>query len=135
MCPSSRIVKYIGHGQFGTVNLAVWTQEYVEPMEVAVKVCRAGAVEAVKTKFLKEAAIMGQFRHPNVVKLYGVVTMSEQVCCMLCNCVTIQPNMNAWLSLTAQDCVRATEEWRFVVIHGDKPRVSTFHHVNNITKL
>ena len=51
----------------------------MEPMEVAVKVCRAGANEAIKTKFLKEAAIMGQFHHPNVVKLYGVVTMSEQV--------------------------------------------------------
>ncbi|CAI8056302.1 Ephrin type-B receptor 3 (Fragment) [Geodia barretti] len=72
-----QIVKYIGSGQFGTVNLAVWKQQYVEPMEVAVKVCRAGKNEAIKTKFLKEAAIMGQFRHPNVVKLYGVVTMSE----------------------------------------------------------
>ena len=74
-----RIIKYIGHGQFGTVNLSVWKQDYVEPMEVAVKVCRAGANESVKTKFLKEAAIMGQFRHVNVVKLYGVITMSEQV--------------------------------------------------------
>ena len=72
-------MKYIGSGQFGTVNLAVWKQQYVEPMEVAVKVCRAGKNEAIKTKFLKEAAIMGQFRHPNVVKLYGVVTMSELV--------------------------------------------------------
>ena len=75
----TRIVKYIGSGQFGTVNLAVWKQPYVEPMEVAVKVCRAGNNEAIKAKFLKEAAIMGQFRHPNVVKLYGVVTMSELV--------------------------------------------------------
>ena len=122
-------MKYIGHGQFGTVNLAVWTQEYVEPIEVAVKICRAGAVEAIKTKFLKEAAIMGQFRHPNVVKLYGVVTMSEQVCSI----VSLLLNMHAWLPLTAQDCVRATEEWRFVVLHGEKPRVSTLHHVNNIT--
>ena len=74
-----RIVKYIGNGQFGTVNLAKWTQQYVDPMEVAVKVCRAGITGALKTKFLMEAAIMGQFRHANVVKLYGVVTMSEQV--------------------------------------------------------
>ena len=72
-------MKYIGSGQFGTVNLAKWTQQFVEPMEVAVKVCRAGKNDAIKTKFLKEAAIMGQFRHPNVVKLYGVVTMSELV--------------------------------------------------------
>lgn len=75
-----RIVKYIGSGQFGTVNLAMWTQQYIDPMEVAVKVCRAGMSGALKTKFLMEAAIMGQFRHANVVKLYGVVTMSEQVC-------------------------------------------------------
>ena len=57
----------------------MWTQQFLEPMEVAVKVCRAGKNEAIKTKFLKEAAIMGQFHHPNVVKLYGVVTMSELV--------------------------------------------------------
>ena len=74
-----RIVKFIGSGQFGTVNLAVWTQQFLEPMDVAVKVCRAGKNEAIKAKFLKEAAIMGQFKHPNVVKLYGVVTMSELV--------------------------------------------------------
>ena len=74
------MVKYLGHGQFGTVNLATWTQPYVDPKEVAVKICRAGASEALKAKFLMEAAIMGQFNHPNVVTLYGVVTMSEQVC-------------------------------------------------------
>ena len=51
----------------------------MEPMEVAVKVCRAGKNEAIKAKFLKEAAIMGQFHHLNVVKLYGVVTMAEVV--------------------------------------------------------
>ena len=75
-----RIIKYIGHGQFGTVNLGKWNQDFVDPMDVAVKVCRSEANKAQKTKFLMEAAIMGQFRHTNVVKLYGVVTMSEQVC-------------------------------------------------------
>jgi len=30
-------------------------------------------------KFLQEAAISGQFRHPNVVKLLGVVTVGEPV--------------------------------------------------------
>ena len=69
----------MGSGQFGTVNLATWTQPYVEPMDVAVKVCRAARNESIKAKFLKEAAIMGQFHHPNVVKLYGVVTMAEVV--------------------------------------------------------
>ena len=74
-----RTVKYIGSGQFGTVN-----QQYVDPMEVAVKVCWA-STESLKTKFLMEAAIMGRFCHANVVKLYGVVTMSEQVCRDTCS--------------------------------------------------
>ena len=37
------------------------------------------ASETDKVKFLQEAAIMGQFLHPNVVKLYGVVTVGEPV--------------------------------------------------------
>ena len=32
-----------------------------------------------QVKFLQEAAIMGQFKHPNVIKLYGVVTVGEPV--------------------------------------------------------
>lgn len=32
-----------------------------------------------KEDFLSEAFIMGQFSHPNVVKLYGVVTRVEPV--------------------------------------------------------
>ena len=37
------------------------------------------ASENDKVKFLQEAAIMGQFLHPNVVKLFGVVTVGEPV--------------------------------------------------------
>ena len=32
-----------------------------------------------QVKFLQEAAIMGQFKHPNVIKLYGMVTVGEPV--------------------------------------------------------
>ena len=46
---------------------------------VAVKVLNKGVDEADKVKFLQEAAIMGQFRHPNIMKLYGVVTEEEPV--------------------------------------------------------
>ena len=35
--------------------------------------------EEEKVRFLQEAAIMGQFSHPYVVKLYGVVTMGDPV--------------------------------------------------------
>ena len=46
---------------------------------MAVKTLQEGASEEDKVKFLQEAAIMGQFSHPNVVKLYGVVTEGEPV--------------------------------------------------------
>ena len=41
---------------------------------MAVKQLQPGASKEDKVKFLQEAAINGQFRHPNVVKLMGVVT-------------------------------------------------------------
>ena len=43
------------------------------------KTLKEGAGEGDKVKFLQEAAIMGQFSHPNVVKLYGVVTERKSV--------------------------------------------------------
>ena len=43
-------------------------------MDVAVKQLQPGASEVENIKFLQEAAINGQFRHPNVVQLMGVVT-------------------------------------------------------------
>jgi serine/threonine protein kinase len=50
-----------------------------EKIEVAVKTLKEGADKEDKIKFLQEAAIMGQFSHPNVVKLYGIVTEGEPV--------------------------------------------------------
>ena len=45
-------------------------------IEVAVKVLKD---ESEKVKLLKEAAIMGQFAHPNIVQLYGLTTITEPV--------------------------------------------------------
>ena len=50
-----------------------------ESMEVAVKVLKSGAMEMNRVKFLQEAAIMGQFYHPNIVQLHGVVTVGDPV--------------------------------------------------------
>ena len=47
--------------------------------EVAIKLLQAGAPEDSRVKFLKEAAIMGQFSHRNVISLHGVVTLGEPV--------------------------------------------------------
>ena len=60
------------------MNKGVW-QSPVGAMEAAVKQLQPGASEEEKVKFLQEAAINGQFRHPNVVKLMGVVTRGEPV--------------------------------------------------------
>ena len=58
-------------------------------MDVAVKQLQHGASEEEKVKFFQEAAINGQFRHPNVVKLMGVVTTGEPVssCSLDCACL------------------------------------------------
>ena len=56
-------------------------------MDVAVKQLQSGASEEEKVKFLQEAAINGQFRHPNVVQLMGVITLGEPVRYSLTNTV------------------------------------------------
>ena len=43
------------------------------------KTLRPELPEGEKVRFLQEAAIMGQFSHPYVVKLYGVVTVGDPV--------------------------------------------------------
>ena len=57
-------------------------------MDVAIKQLHTRASGEEKIKFLQEAAINGQFRHPNVVQLMGVVTISEPVR-IICQFVTI----------------------------------------------
>ncbi|XP_066028543.1 ephrin type-B receptor 3-like [Pocillopora verrucosa] len=44
---------------------------------VAVKVLRPGSSEKNQKDFLSEASLMGQFDHPNVIRLVGVVTRSR----------------------------------------------------------
>lgn len=70
----------LGSGQFGTVFKGVWKQSYnISKVEVAIKILRNNVGEKEKLKFLQEGAIIGQFQHPNVVKLHGMVTVGEPV--------------------------------------------------------
>ena len=70
----------LGTGHFGKVHQGEWILPGSKgKKDVAVKTLQEGASEEDKVKFLQEAAIMGQFSHPNVVKLYGVVTEGEPV--------------------------------------------------------
>ena len=42
-------------------------------IDVAVKTLPEDATQIDKVRFLQEAVIMAQFKHPNVVNMYGVV--------------------------------------------------------------
>lgn len=46
---------------------------------VAIKTLKAGYVDKQRRDFLAEASIMGQFDHPNIIRLEGVVTKSRPV--------------------------------------------------------
>lgn len=46
---------------------------------VAIKTLKPGSSDKAKADFLTEASIMGQFNHPNVISLRGVVTKTEPV--------------------------------------------------------
>ena len=48
-------------------------------LDVAVKMLNKKATERDAVRFLQEAAIMGQFKHPNIVRLHGVVTVGHPV--------------------------------------------------------
>ena len=47
--------------------------------EVAIKSLTGEISKEDKVKFLQEAAIMAQFRHPHIVRLLGAVTVDEPV--------------------------------------------------------
>ena len=78
------VTENLGSGQFGTVSRGIW-QDGKGSVEVAVKMLQEGTSEEDTVRFLQEAAIMGQFKHPNIVELLGVVTVGKQVCICVCN--------------------------------------------------
>ena len=68
----------LGEGQFGEVFKGEWTSP-TKTLPVALKLLKSSASDEERVKLLQEAAIMGQFIHPHIVRLYGVVTLSEPV--------------------------------------------------------
>ena len=64
-------------GEFGDVCRGnVRSQIDGTLQEVAIKTLKCGSSPVQKLDFLSEASIMGQFDHPNVIRLEGVVTKS-----------------------------------------------------------
>ena len=79
-----RETAYLGNGAFGTVHKEVWSHsgggsDQVVEEDVAVKSLENGTSEEERVKFLQEAAIMGQFNHPNIVRIMGISIKENKV--------------------------------------------------------
>ncbi|XP_041840769.1 tyrosine-protein kinase Mer isoform X2 [Melanotaenia boesemani] len=71
--------KELGKGEYGSVYAGVFTPEEGIDIKVAVKTIRVGIhCQEDLHEFLKEAEIMKNFDHENVVKLLGVALESDQ---------------------------------------------------------
>ncbi|KAA8593567.1 hypothetical protein FQN60_009683 [Etheostoma spectabile] len=74
-----KIEQVIGAGEFGEVCSGNLRLPGKREMFVAIKTLKSGYTEKQRRDFLSEASIMGQFDHPNVIHLEGVVTKSSPV--------------------------------------------------------
>ncbi|XP_035279213.1 ephrin type-A receptor 7 isoform X3 [Anguilla anguilla] len=74
-----KIERVIGAGEFGEVCSGRLKLPGKRDMSVAIKTLKNGYTEKQRRDFLCEASIMGQFDHPNVVHLEGVVTRGKPV--------------------------------------------------------
>uniref|UniRef100_A0A3B4CM88 receptor protein-tyrosine kinase n=1 Tax=Pygocentrus nattereri TaxID=42514 RepID=A0A3B4CM88_PYGNA len=73
------IDKVVGAGEFGEVCSGRLKLPSKKEICVAIKTLKAGYTEKQRRDFLSEASIMGQFDHPNIIRLEGVVTRSKPV--------------------------------------------------------
>ena len=62
------------------MHRAVWHNlPNTSQAEVAVKTLKNMASEEEKIKFLQEAAIMGQFDHPYIIQIFGIMVAKKEV--------------------------------------------------------
>ncbi|XP_030060109.1 ephrin type-A receptor 3 isoform X2 [Microcaecilia unicolor] len=73
------IDKVVGAGEFGEVCSGRLKLPSKKEVAMAIKTLKAGYSEKQRRDFLSEASIMGQFDHPNIIRLEGVVTKSKPV--------------------------------------------------------
>ncbi|XP_074445387.1 ephrin type-A receptor 5 isoform X17 [Larus michahellis] len=73
------IERVIGAGEFGEVCSGRLKLQGKRELPVAIKTLKVGYTEKQRRDFLGEASIMGQFDHPNIIHLEGVVTKSKPV--------------------------------------------------------
>lgn len=66
-------------GSFGEVRRGRLQPRGRREQAVAIQALWAGGAESLKMTFLGRAALLGQFQHPNILRLEGVVTKSRPV--------------------------------------------------------
>ncbi|XP_036403598.1 ephrin type-B receptor 4a-like isoform X2 [Megalops cyprinoides] len=71
-----KIEEVIGAGEFGEVCRGRLKVPGKKENYVAIKTLKGGYTEKQRRDFLSEASIMGQFQHPNIIHLEGVITAS-----------------------------------------------------------
>lgn len=78
-------IKDIGQGAFGRVFKAKapsigGISKHDEEMFVAVKMLKEDASNDLQTDFEREASLMAEFNHPNIVKFLGVCAIGKPMC-------------------------------------------------------
>ena len=76
---SFRVLELLGRGEFGEVSRGILKSSQGGGIEVAVKTSVESDDGSGRVRLLQEAAIMGQFFHPNVIKLIGITTKKDKV--------------------------------------------------------
>lgn len=71
-----KIEEVIGAGEFGEVCRGRLRLPGRKENYVAIKTLKGGYTDKQRRDFLSEASIMGQFQHPNIIHLEGVITAS-----------------------------------------------------------
>ncbi|XP_025785149.1 ephrin type-B receptor 6 [Puma concolor] len=72
-----KIEEVIGAGSFGEVRRGRLQPRGRREQAVAIQALWAGGTESLQMTFLGQAAVLGQFQHPNILRLEGVVTKSR----------------------------------------------------------
>uniref|UniRef100_A0A3B3B627 receptor protein-tyrosine kinase n=1 Tax=Oryzias melastigma TaxID=30732 RepID=A0A3B3B627_ORYME len=71
-----KIEEVIGAGEFGEVCRGRLKIPGKKENYVAIKTLKGGYTDKQRRDFLSEASIMGQFHHPNIIHLEGIITAS-----------------------------------------------------------
>ncbi|CAJ0578279.1 unnamed protein product, partial [Mesorhabditis spiculigera] len=85
--------KKLGDGEFGDVLQGKLKQEALPEIDVAVKVARNDSISKEKIKeVMKEARLMRDIDHPNVVRIFGVVVEKDPLMIVMELSVRIPPD-------------------------------------------